>query len=173
MKPRFDPNVLPKYVHYKTNLQEWLSELQMKINLFGGELVCAAIPRYCFTEHSVTPAWYSGLDESTQVFITKDRDCWARFKIVMTRQWALPIGLAVRNAEERKKKGDETFLEFFYVKMNLLRNAYPNCGSEGYIEMAKASLDDPAVELWARETHDVARFAAELRLRCIYLGRLQ
>jgi len=171
MRSRFDPNILPKYIHYKTNLQEWFTELQMEINLFGEELVCAAIPRYCFTEHSVTRAWYSGLDGLTQAFITKDRDCWARFKIVMTRQWALPIGLAVKSAEERKKKGDETFLEFFYVKMNLLCNAYPNCGSEGYIEMFKASLDDPAVELWARETHDIARFAAELCLYDDHLAR--
>jgi len=170
-RPRFDPNVLPRYVHYKTNLQEWFQDIQAEVDLFGEELVCAAIPRYCFTEHSVTRAWYSGLDGLTQAFITKDRDCWARFKTMMTRQWALPIGQAVRNAEERKKKGDETFLEFFYVKMNLLCNAYPNCGSEGYIEMVKASLDDAAVELWARETHDIARFAAELRLYDDHLAR--
>jgi len=76
--------------------------------------MCAAIPRYCFTEHSVARAWYSGLDESTQAFITKDRDCWARIKTAMMRQWSLPLGLAVRNAEEQKKKDDETFLEFLY-----------------------------------------------------------
>ena len=64
----------------------------------------------------------------------------------MARQWSLPLGLAVKNADNRKKDG-ETFLEFCYDKMNLLRNAYPNCRGEGYSEMVKASLDDPAVEL--------------------------
>jgi len=76
---------------------------------------------------------------------------------------ALPVGLAVRQAELRKKRDGETFLEFFYSKINLLRNAYPQCGAEGYIKMVMAALDDPIVELWARETSDLARFAAELR----------
>jgi len=92
LRPRFDPNVLPKYTHYKTNLQEWFTELQTEVNLFGEDLVCAAIPRYCFAENSVVRAWYLGLNEATQTFITKDRGCWERMKAVMSRQWLYQWG---------------------------------------------------------------------------------
>ncbi|MDB5851808.1 MAG: hypothetical protein JWP29_5560 [Rhodoferax sp.] len=164
LRPRFDPSVLPKYVHYQTNLQSWFADIQVEVNLFGEELVWAAIPRYCFTEGSVVKAWYVGLGDVTHNFVTKDRDCWSRFKTAMTRQWSLPVGIAVRKAEERRKKNEETFLEYFYAKLNLLKNAYPVCNSDGYIEMIKASFEDPNIDLWARETSDLAVFAAELRL---------
>lgn len=170
-RPRFDPSVLPKYIHYKMNLHEWFTELQVELNLFGEELVYATIPKYCFVESSIVSAWFSGLDVATQTFITKGRDCWEGMKTVMSRQWALLLWLAIRQAESRKKRHEETFLEFFYLKINLLKNAYPQCGPEEYIEMVKATLNDSRVELWTRETHDLARFAIELQEYDDHLAR--
>jgi len=52
-KPRFDPSVLPKYNHYETNLDAWLASLESDVRLYGEELVCVAIPRYCFKDGSM------------------------------------------------------------------------------------------------------------------------
>jgi len=49
--------------------------------------------------------------------------------------------------------------------------AMSSISTQHSIEMVKASLVDPAVELWARETSDVARFATELRLYDDHLAR--
>jgi len=116
-------------------------------------------------------AWYLGLGDVAHAFMIKEQACWLRFKATMHRQWSLPTGLAIRNAKERRKRDNETFLEFFYVKLTLLKNVYPNCGGEGYIEMIKMSMDDSQVELWARELSDTTRFAAGLRQHDDHLAR--
>jgi len=52
-RPWFDPSVLPKYNHYETNLDAWLASLKSDVRLYGEELVCVAIPRYCFRDGSM------------------------------------------------------------------------------------------------------------------------
>jgi len=86
-----------------------------------------------------------------------------RFKEAFRDHWALPMGLAVKEANLRTKRAEETFLEFFYAKLALLRSAYPQNPAEAHIEMIKSCLDDPHAAGWARESRNLSIFEAELR----------
>ena len=52
-KPWFDSSILPRYNHYKTNLDAWLASLESDVRLYSEELVCMTIPRYCFRDGSM------------------------------------------------------------------------------------------------------------------------
>jgi len=77
-----------------------------------------------------------------QGLISKGDGCWVQFKEAFRDQWALPMGLAIKEANFRTKHVDETFLEFFYTKLALLKSAYPQNPVEAHIEMIKCCLDD-------------------------------
>jgi len=48
---RFDPALMPKF-KAEDDLEQWISEMQIKVDTFGEELVCPLIWRHCFTSNS-------------------------------------------------------------------------------------------------------------------------
>jgi len=162
-RPRLDASVLPKYIHYETNLDPRLASLESDVRLYGEELVCVAIPRYCFEDGNMVRQWYDSLGGPVQGFIGKGAGCWVRFKEAFRNQWALPMGLAVKGANIQAKRLDETFLEFFYANLALLESAYPQNPAEAHIEMSKYCLDDPLAMEWAKEAGSLSIVKTQLR----------
>ncbi|KAI5808804.1 hypothetical protein DFH27DRAFT_634281 [Peziza echinospora] len=165
VKLRFDTKTLPKYIHYVTDLNQWIREIQLEVDLFGEKIVCPSVSRYCFSggDNNVVHSWFHSLDPSLVSFITSGEGCWDRMKQVMRAQWGLSAGLAVKQAVARKKLAHETYLSFYFAKLALLQSAYPNSPDEAYIEMIKSSLDDPKVAEWAKECKSLSVFSNQLR----------
>lgn len=97
-KARFDPSVLPT-LRAEDDLEQWISEIQLEVDLFGEELVCPSLWSYCFHVTSSVRTWYTLLGGRTQAFMTKDEGCWINFMQKMREVWTKPMAVAQREEQ--------------------------------------------------------------------------
>jgi len=161
--PRFDPSGLPKFNSKTSNVEQWLAEVQVDIDIFGEHMVVPCIFRNCFPENDVVRSWYTMLGPQLHGFITKSDGCWKRFGTLMLSTWRKPIGVSQMEANERSKLPMETFVEYYFHKLKLLSIAYPNHDEATYIMYIRSKLNDAQADRFVRERSSLTRLVEEMR----------
>jgi len=159
---RFDPALMPKF-KVEDDLEQWISEIQIEVDIFGEELICSLIWRHCFMSNSSVKNWYSILGGRMQAFMTKDEGCWLYFMQKMREVWSKPLVVAQREAEDRTKLPNEMFYQFFFSKLKLLTSAFPESHSTTHISRIRAKFNDMQADRYIRERQSIAAFGEECR----------
>ncbi|KAF8462866.1 hypothetical protein BDZ91DRAFT_764994 [Kalaharituber pfeilii] len=161
-KPRFEPNSLPKYRHYTTSLEQWINEITGEVALYGESMVCPAIYKHCFSDGDMVRDWYVMLSSELKQAMTTGTGCWQFFSAIMRQTWAESIGSAQTKAIARTKRHNETFLQYYYQKLGLLKAAFPDCADQSHISNIKEKLNDPIALFYIRECNNLGRLAQEM-----------
>ena len=160
--PRFDPKTLPKY-KAEQDLEHWLMEMDQQIDTHGETLVCPLIAWNCFPQDDLVRIWYTMLGGQNHANMTKEPGCWFNFQVKMRETWSKSIAVTQREAEDRSKQKDETFLIYYFQKLRLLTTAFPESREATHIVRIRAKFNDAQADRYIREHDSLAAFASEIR----------
>ncbi|KAF8429488.1 hypothetical protein BGX38DRAFT_1146949 [Terfezia claveryi] len=161
--PRFDPNTMPKFKH-DDDLELWLMEMEQIIDTHGETLICPQIAFNCFPQKDPVRIWYSMLGGRNHANMTKEAGCWFNFQVKMREAWSKSISVTQREAEDRHKLPEETFLIYYFQKLRMLAMAFPESKEATHIARIRAKFNDAQADRYIREQESLSRFASEIRL---------
>ena len=107
--------------------------------------------------------WYSILGRRNHAWMTKEDGCWFNFQEKMREAWAKPIAVSQREAEDRQKLPNETFLVYYFQKLAMLMRAFPESHEATHISRIRAKFNDAQADRYIREKHNLKAFASEIR----------
>jgi hypothetical protein len=159
-KPRFRPDSLPQ-IWFGDDVAKWIAEMEHVILQHGEEIVCPEIFAHSFISGDAIKLWYMDLPVPTRKAMTTAPGCWTHFKEHMEHRFSVDVGLRQIEAEDRARYPNESYADFAFQKMYLIRRAFPNLASSAVISMVKRKLDLAAVS-FCRERNSVDDFVTEL-----------
>ena len=95
--------------------------------------------------------------------MTTKKGCWQNFVQMMRDTWGKPLAVAQREAEERYKRPNETFHQFFFAKLKMLSNAFPESIPATHISRMRSKFGDSRANRFIREKYDLSIFGEECR----------
>lgn len=129
----------------------------------GKQLVCPTIPWNCFVKDNPVKLWYAMLGPRNHAIITKEVGCWFNFQMKMREVRAKPISVTQREAEDRAKEANKTFLVYYFHKLRLLATAFPESLEATHISRIRAKFNDAQADRYIQEQESLRLFAAEIR----------
>src|SRR5258706_6564904 len=141
-----------------------MMEMEQQIDTHGETLVCPLIAWNCFPQEDPVRIWYTMLGGRNHANMTKEAGCWLNFQIKMRETWSKSIAVTQREAEDRSKQNDETFLIYYFQKLRLLTAAFPESHEATHISRIRAKFNDAQADRYIREKHNLKAFASEIRL---------
>ncbi|KAF8434026.1 hypothetical protein BGX38DRAFT_1145984 [Terfezia claveryi] len=121
--PRFDPNIIPKF-RYDDDLELWLMEIEQIVDIYGETFVYLQIAFNCLVQKDPVRIWYSMLGGRNHANMMKEAGCWFNFQMKMRETWSKSIFLTQKEAEDRCKLPEETFLIYYFQKLWMLAMAF-------------------------------------------------
>src|SRR5258706_13586228 len=140
-----------------------MMEMEQQIDTHGETLVCPLIAWNCFPQEDPVRIWYTMLGGRNHANMTKEAGCWLNFQIKMRETWSKSIAVTQREAEDRSKQNDETFLIYYFQKLRLLTAAFPESREATHIARIRAKFNDAQADRYIREHESLLVFASEIR----------
>jgi len=161
-KIRYDPNLLPKFRH-DGDVEEWIMAVQQFIDTHGETVVCPTLAWHCFEAGDPVKIWYSILGGRNHAYMTKEEGCWVNFQEKMRDVWSRPMAVTQREAEAREKQPTETFLIYYFQKLNMLMKAFPESLEATHVSRIRARFNDAQADRYIRETQSLRNLANEIK----------
>ena len=164
----FDFKLLPKFKH-TDDVEDWILNINQFCNTHGEQLICPQLAWNCFREADPIKLWYSMLGGRNHVWMTKEDGYWFNFHEKMREAWAKSIAVSQRETEDHQKLPNEIFLVYYFQKLAMLMQVFPESYEATHISRIRAKFNDTQANRYIHEKYNFKTFASEIRQYDDYL----